>query len=114
MRKKIFLIFLILFLSSASSDSSDSYEDIEESTTVSSKTKTDSLSIKGYFIVTANRLLRPNKPYRVSIQYQEYENETVLSVGIKNRSFEVYQNVTLLGTDSKTVEFLVSKNLDSN
>jgi len=91
------IIFLLIFLFV---NLCKSLEDLD---------KNNSDTSKGYFTVTANRLLRLDKPYRVSIQYQGYKNETVLKVGIKNRSFEDFRNVTLFGSDSTTVEFLVSK-----
>jgi len=113
MRKKILIILLIIYISFVRSDYSDSYES-EKRTTVSSNHNSTSDISKGYFTVTANRLLRLNKPYKVSIQYNGYENETVLSIGIKNRSFEEYQNVTLIGSDSKTIKFIVSENSKFN
>jgi len=102
-------IFLLIFLSVSLCKSSSDLNDSIEVNNTASKDLDDLDNSKEYFTVTANRLLRLNKPYRVSIQYQGYKNETVLKVGIKNRSFEDFKEVTLFGSDSTTVEFLVSK-----
>lgn len=108
MKKK--LGFLVIFLVAARlcEGYSDS-EESEESTSVSSRSNNETENTKGYFTVTANRLLRINKPYRVSIQYQGYESEKTLKVGIKNRNFEEFKEVTLHNSGSKTVQFIVSK-----
>jgi len=108
MKKKLGILVLILVTTRLCESYSDS-EESEESTTVSSRRNSDSDISKAYFIVTANRLLRLNKPYRVSIQFQGYESKKILEVGIKNRNFEDFKDVTLFGSASKTVEFLVSK-----
>ena len=63
---------------------------------------------KEYFAVISNRLIRPNNPYKVAIKYQGYESEKILQIGLKNANFSDYKNITLTGDGDKTIEFLVS------
>ena len=97
MKKKIQIILLVLLIGHLCESSSEV------------RIKRDSDSREGIFTITGNKLIKPNKPYRVSIQYQGYESEKVIEVGIKNRNFEDSKNVELLGNGTKIVEFYVSR-----
>lgn len=105
MKKQILLlIYLSVNLCKSLSDTNESVK----FTSISSTNQNDLDNSQEFFTVIANRLLRINKPYRVSIQYQGYKNETVLKVWINNQKFEDFRNVALFGSGSQTVEFFVS------
>ncbi|XP_070500687.1 CD109 antigen-like [Chironomus tepperi] len=67
---------------------------------------------KGYYTVIGSNVIKNHKPYRVSVTYQGYEQETILQIGIEklNRYDEhkVTQNVTLNGSGVKEIEFNIN------
>lgn len=79
------------------------------------------VSEKGFFTVVGSNLFQLGKSYRVSVNYQGYESEKILEIGVKNRKrgeddsvtdnekLTVAKNVTLSGSGVKDIDLDVSE-----
>lgn len=64
---------------------------------------------EGYFTVVASKLMRQNKPYRVSIHHKNYADEKILQIGLKNDKFNDYKNISFVNDGDKEIIFYVNK-----
>lgn len=63
---------------------------------------------EGYFTVISSKLMRSNKPYRVSIHHEKYTTSKTLEIGIKGENFSDKKQVQLLNDGDTEVIFNVS------
>jgi hypothetical protein len=68
----------------------------------------------GYFTVVGSKLMRQNKPYRVSIHHQGFTTEKTIEIGIKGENIDEKQQVRLLDDGDKEVILNVSDSMPKN
>lgn len=65
-------------------------------------------SFAQYFTVSGSKLIKPQKPYQLSVAFQEYESEEVLEISLFNKnSIEDSKNVSIIQSGVKLIELIV-------